>query len=40
MTIDFSDGYLLLGAVTDRLEQLIIVFKLILCGHEHKILLN
>ena len=28
MTIDFSDGYQLLGAVIDRLEQLITIFKI------------
>ena len=38
MTIDFSDEYQLLGAVIDRLEQLITIFK-ILCGHQHKILI-
>ena len=38
MTIDFSDGYQLLGAVSDRLEQLITIFK-ILCGQQHKILI-
>ena len=38
MTIDFSDEYQLLGAVIDRLEQLITIFK-ILCGQQHKILI-
>ena len=38
MTIDFSDGYQLLGAVIDRLEQLITIFK-ILCEQQHKILI-
>ena len=38
MTIDFSDEYQLSGAVIDRLEQLITIFK-ILCGHQHKILI-
>ena len=34
MTIDFSDEYQLLGAVIDRLEQLITIFKI-----QHKILI-